>query len=173
MSKIFGPDAPRVFSIPPGANFLGELAETLARETGLADNPEALADALIYVPNRRSERALAFALHQVSGRQACLLPDIRALGDLETEDPPPSAETALADLPPAIPSAERIGSLTRLVMAYFAANDASIPATSALAAARELASLLDQAALSGDVDWDALESLVTDTDLAKHWEQLS
>lgn len=171
MSGIFAPDAPRVYSIPPGANFLGELAETLARETGLDDNPEALADALVYVPNRRSERALAFALHKVSGRNACLLPDIRALGDLETEDPPPSAETALANLPPVISPAARIGGLTRLVMAYYAANDATIPAVSALSAARELASLLDQAALSGDVDWAKLESVVTEKDLARHWDQ--
>ncbi|MEQ3745555.1 MAG: double-strand break repair protein AddB [Henriciella sp.] len=171
MSGIFAPDAPRVYSIPPGANFLGELAETLARETGLDNNPEALADALVYVPNRRSERALAFALHKVSGRNACLLPDIRALGDLETEDPPPSAEAALANLPPVISPAARIGGLTRLVMAYYAANDATIPAVSALSAARELASLLDQAALSGDVDWAKLESVVTEKDLARHWDQ--
>ena len=54
--------------------------QTRRRDTGLRENPEALADALIYVPNRRSERALAFALHQTSGRQASLLPDIRASG---------------------------------------------------------------------------------------------
>ena len=62
MSDLFGPGQPKVYSIPPGANFLDELAEVLVDQTRLQDNPEALADALIYVPNRRSERALAFAL---------------------------------------------------------------------------------------------------------------
>ena len=171
MSELFDPGGPKVFSIPAGANFLAELTATLARDTGLKDNPEALADALIYVPNRRSERALAFALHQAAGGKACLLPNIRALGDLETDEPPPSAETALADLPPVISPASRIGGLTRLVMRYFAAIETHLPAVSCLAAARELATLLDQAALSGEVDWDALESLVPDTQLARHWQQ--
>ena len=101
----------RIFSIPAGANFLGDLADALATQFDLANNPEALADALIYVPNRRSERALAFAIHKAAGGKACLLPMIRALGDLETSDPPPSAEAALANLPPVISSAERLGRL--------------------------------------------------------------
>ena len=171
MSSLFDPSGPRVFSIPAGANFLAELTDTLARETGLRDHPEALADALIYVPNRRSERALGFALHQAAGGQACLLPNIRALGDLETDDPPPSAETALADLPPVLSSAERIGGLTQLVMRYFEHTDRPLPAVSCLAAARELARLLDQAALSGDIDWSALETLAPNAQLAQHWQQ--
>lgn len=171
MSRLFDPAGPKVFSIPAGANFLAELTKTLAHDTGLKDNPEALADALIYVPNRRSERALAFALHQAAGGKACLLPSIRALGDLETDDPPPSAEAALADLPPVISPAARIGGLTRLVMRYFEATGTHLPAASCLAAARELANLLDQAALSGDVDWNSLESLVPNAQLAQHWQQ--
>lgn len=161
----------KVYTIPPGANFLDELATRLAEETGLRDNPEALADALIYVPNRRSERALAFALHQAGGRQASLLPDIRALGDLETDEPPPSAEAALADLPPVIAPAKRIGALTRLVMRYFEVHGTGMPAASCLSAARELARLLDQAALSGEVNWKQLKDLVPDVQLAVHWEQ--
>ncbi|MEM9572457.1 MAG: double-strand break repair protein AddB [Pseudomonadota bacterium] len=171
MSSLFSPDGPRVFSIPAGANFLAELTQTLARETGLKDNPEALADALIYVPNRRSERALGFALHQAVGGKACLLPNIRALGDLETDEPPPSAEAALADLPPAMSSAKRIGELTRLVIGYFEATDRPLPAVSCLSAARELARLLDQANLSGEVDWQRLDELVPDAQLAQHWQQ--
>lgn len=171
MTGLFDPTGPAVFSIPAGANFLGELAAQLARETDLANNPEALADALIYVPNRRSERTLAFALHQAAGGTACLLPNIRALGDLESSDPPPSAEAALADLPPVISPASRIGALTRLVMQYFKSTGADLPAVSCLSAARELARLLDQAALSGDVDWGELKNLVPEVELSTHWEQ--
>ena len=171
MTELFDPAGPSVFSIPAGANFLGELAEQLARESDLANNPEALADALIYVPNRRSERTLAFALHQAAGGKACLLPNIRALGDLESSDPPPSAEAALADLPPVISPAARIGALTRLVMQYFTSTGSELPAVSCLSAARELARLLDQAALSGDVDWADLKGLVPEADLSAHWEQ--
>ena len=127
MSLGFAEHDKRIFSIPAGADFLGDLADALAREFDLANNTEALADALIYVPNRRSERALAFAVHRAAGGKACLLPMIRALGDLETSDPPPSAEAALADLPPVISPAERLGRLTRLVMAYFEATVLAFP----------------------------------------------
>ncbi|MEM7328726.1 MAG: double-strand break repair protein AddB [Pseudomonadota bacterium] len=171
MSKLFDPAGPKVYSIPAGANFLSEMARTLAEETGLRDNPEALADALIYVPNRRSERALGFALHQAVGARACLLPNIRALGDLETDDPPPNAEAALADLPPSISTASRIGELTQLVMRFFEHTDRHLPAIACLSSARELARLLDQAALSGDIDWGALNTLVPDAQLAQHWQQ--
>ncbi|GAB5458133.1 MAG: double-strand break repair protein AddB [Henriciella sp.] len=163
--------SPRLFSISPGANFLRDLAETLAQETGLKDNPEALADAIIYVPNRRSATALGFELFRANGSRACLLPEIRALGDLETGEPPASAEAALADLPPAMPNARRIGELTKLVLAYYQVQGLNSPAPSAVSAARELARLLDQAALSGGVDWSKLETLVTDADLATHWQQ--
>ncbi|MEO1553726.1 MAG: hypothetical protein AAFR82_07285, partial [Pseudomonadota bacterium] len=171
MSGLFDPEGPKVYSIPAGANFLAELTRTLAQTTRLRGNPEALADALIYVPNRRSERALGFALHQAAGGQACLLPNIRALGDLETDEPPPSAELALAELPPVISPASRIGDLTQLVMRYFEHTGRHVPAIAALAAARELARLLDQAALSGDVDWGGLDSLVPNAQLARHWQQ--
>lgn len=171
MSALFQPGGRKVFTIPPGANFLDELAAVLAEELGLKRDPEALADALIYVPNRRSERALAFALNKAGGRGACLLPDIRALGDLETDEPPPSAEAALADLPLVMSNGVRIGSLTRLVMAYFDAQGVNMPATACLSAARELARLLDQSALSGEVDWAALAQHELGAHLAQHWQQ--
>ncbi len=173
MSKpgLFASGAPKLRTIPPGANFLKELARALAEETGLADAPDAMADDLIYVPNRRSARALALALFQAAGGNTLLMPEIRPLGDLENDEPPPGAESALADLPPAIPAAERLGRLTRLVTAYYERQGKPVPPASALAAARELARLLDQAALSGKVEWGRLESLVQDRQLAEHWRR--
>lgn len=173
MSKpgLFASGAPKLRTIPPGANFLRELARALAEETGLADAPDAMADDLIYVPNRRSARALALALFQAAGGNTLLMPEIRPLGDLENDEPPPGAESALADLPPAIPAAERLGRLTRLVTAYYERQGKPVPPASALAAARELARLLDQAALSGKVEWGRLESLVQDRQLSEHWRR--
>ena len=164
-----------IYTMPPGANFLRELARGLIEALDPANNPQRLADTLIYVPNARSRRALAKALLEESGLSALMMPDIRALGGLEADEPPASAETALADLPPAISAAQRIGELTTLVLAYYKAQGLSLPEVSALAAARELAGLLDQAALSSEpgsgVDWSKLNSLVSDTQLAQHWEQ--
>ncbi|WP_084420877.1 double-strand break repair protein AddB [Henriciella litoralis] len=168
---LFAPGAPKLRTIPPGADFLKELARALAEEKDLANNADALADDLIYVPNRRSARALALALFKAAGGTTILMPDIRPLGDLESDEPPPGTESALADLPPAISPAERLGQLSRLVSEYYDRQGKPIPPASSLAAARELARLLDQAALSGEVDWDQLDAVVEDQQLSQHWEK--
>jgi ATP-dependent helicase/nuclease subunit B len=169
-APVFGAGRPKVWSIPPGADFLLVLANTLAQETGLSDQPDALSDAIIYVPNSRSARALTLALFDAAGGKPILPPDIRTLGDLESEEAPPNAETALAGLPPAMSAARRLGALANLVRRYYAAQyQIDLPPASAIAAARELARLLDQAALSDAVDWSKLEGLVEQSDLASHW----
>lgn len=167
---LFQPGSPRVFTMPPGAGFLGALARTLAETADLENKPDALADALIYVPNRRSARALALALHKSAGTATLLPPDIRALGDLESPDAAPTgAEEALAELGPALDPNRRLGELARLVMAFYIHRGMDLPASSAVAAARELIALLDQAALSDHVDWSILPDLAQETDLAGHW----
>ena len=173
MSKtgLFAPEAPHVWTIPAGIDFLGGLAATLAEEFDLRNNPAALADALIYVPNRRSARSLALALHKQAGGKTILPPDIRALGDLETQEPPSGAEEALTSLGPALSPAKRLGALASLVQSFYKVRGLSIPPSSTLAAARELGRLLDSASLAGGVDWDRLPDLVQDTDLAEHWTQ--
>ena len=168
---LFDPGAPRLRTIPPGANFLAELARALVAEKEVSAHPDALADDLIYVPNRRSARALALAIYRASGIKTLLMPEIRPLGDLETDEPPPGVESALADLPPALSGAERLGQLSRLVSAYYERQGTPVPPASALAAAGELARLLDQAALSGGIDWDLLDTLVEERQLAIHWQQ--
>ena len=168
---LFAPGAPRLRTIPPGANFLNELARALVEEKDAAAHPDALADDLIYVPNRRSARALALAIYRAAGVKTLLMPEIRPLGDLENDEPPPGVESALADLPPALSGAERLGQLSRLVSAYYEKQGTPVPPASALAAAGELARLLDQAALSGGINWDLLDTLVEERQLAVHWQQ--
>ncbi len=167
----FAPGAPKLWTIPPGEAFLDRLADTLAGRFDLRNDPAALADALIYVPNRRSARALAFALYRAAGGGAILPPEIRALGDLESDDPPTGAEEALAGLGPALSPGRRLGALARLVAAYYNAQGLALPPAGAIAAARELSGLLDQAALAGGVDWSRLATLVSETDLAVHWRR--
>lgn len=169
-TSLYAPDAPKVWTIPPGADFLGMLAKTLAAETDLANNPAALADGLIYVPNSRSARALALALHKEAGGKTILPPDIRTLGDLESDEPPSGAEEALTDLGPALSPAKRLGTLAMLVTQFYQGRDIALPPASAISAARELGRLLDSAALTGEIKWDVLPSLVEDTDLAIHWQ---
>jgi len=169
-ASLFSSGAGSVYTIPPGAPFLTRLAETLVAELNAKDDPAALADALIYVPNRRSARELAAALHTAIGKPAFLPPEIRALGDLESDEPPVGTEEAIAGLGPALSPARRIGELAQLVLAYYAGIGETLPPGPALSAARELAGLLDQASLSGKADWSQLADMVDQGDLAVHWQ---
>lgn len=169
--NLFGEGAPKAWSIPPGENFLRSLATELARAVNLSEIPDALADATIYVPNRRSARELSAALFLAANETPILSPDIRAMGDLESDEAPPVAELSQTELPPAVTPATRLGTLAALVQAYYRQSSGmDVPPSSALAAANELARLLDQAHLSADADWSGLPDLVKEADLARHWE---
>ncbi len=167
--RLFGEGAPRIRSIPPGAAFLKELARSLAAELDLSANPGELAEAIIYVPNRRSARALMLALFDASGGAALLPPDIRAMGDTGSGDPPPIAELALAGAATPLSKAQRIGAMAALVRRYFLTElDMELPPAPALASARDLSHLLEQAAMSERADWSKLEGIAPDN-VAQHW----
>lgn len=169
--RLFGPDAPRIRTIAPGTAFVKELARALAGEMGLAERPDALADTVIYVPNRRSARALSLALFDAAGEQTILPPDIRALGDVDSGEPPPIAEQALSGIAPPLSGARQLGVLAMLVRHYFSnALGRELPPASALSAARELSRLLEQAAMSEGADWSRLEELSLG-ELAAHWSR--
>ena len=171
--RPFGKGAPKVWTIPPGTDFLGSLAGVLAEATGLKDQADALAEAIIYVPNRRSARALTLALFNTLGPGRTLLPpDIRTLGDLDSDESTPIAEAGLVDLAPPLSAAKRLGALSQLVSAFFRAEyGRDLPPASALSSARELSRLLEQATLGeAPVDWADLKSLVEQSDLAVHWD---
>ncbi len=171
-SRPFRKDAPRVWTIPPGTDFLGSVARVLADTFELRERSDALADAIIYVPNQRSARALTLALFDSLGGAGTLLPpDIRTLGDLDSDEPPPVSESAMAGLPPALSPAARLGVLAKLATTFYAREYGhSLPPASALASARELSRLLEQASMGEmPVDWSRLTGLVTQADLAVHW----
>ena len=118
--RPFGKDAPRVWTIPPGTDFLGSLARVLADTFRLRERADALADAIIYLPNRRSARALTLALFDTLGGAGTLLPpDIRTLGDLDSDEPPPVPEAALAGLAPALSPAAQLGVLAKLAATFY------------------------------------------------------
>lgn len=160
----------RFFTLPAGADFLGELSRSVIEVSGARERPEALSDVLIFVPNRRSARALAGRLFDEMGGRAFLPPDIRPLGDAGDNDPALLGELAELDVRPPMPTGARLGALTRLVQQWHGARREEITLTSAVSVARELARLLDQAALAGEVEFSKLETLLSESDLAQHWQ---
>jgi ATP-dependent helicase/nuclease subunit B len=166
MSPFEGP-GPRWFSIPAHRPFLGDLA------SGLLDAlpAEALADALVLLPSRRGARALAEAFVQAAGGRALLLPQIRALGDLDEGEPPFEPGDVALDLPAAVSPLRRRFELARLVSAHEPALGRSLDAASALELADALAAFLDSIELE-ELDESGrlarVEALV-EGDLAQHW----
>ena len=166
--KVFGQTDPKILTIPPGVGFLDTLAQTLVSEFDLTNKPDALANALIYVPNGRSALSLARSLHKAVGRKAIMSPEIRGLGNVEDDEPLNVAEAHLAPVNPTISQAKRVGTLAELCVPYLKALGTDSP-VAAINCAQEVAVLLDQATINGAIDWKQLKEIEVDSDLAMHW----
>jgi ATP-dependent helicase/nuclease subunit B len=164
----FGQPAPRWFSIAPHRPFLADLAQGLM-DARAAGGPQALSDAVVLVPSRRAARGLAEAFVEVGGGRALLLPQIRALGDLDEGEPPFEPGDIALDLPPAISPWRRRFELARLVAGNAPLVGRSLDATAALELADALGRFLDGVdideawPLKPPADWVAAE-------MARHWQ---
>ena len=190
-------DDPRVFTIPPGVPFLQTLSDALldgtlvpgfSRDAG----PLGLAAATIYVPTRRSARALGAVMASRLGGASALLPRIVPLGALDDtellfEEPDPTS-AFVDDLPVALNPIHRRMILTRLILAWgqavrhaivavepdgrraTRADEPLLVATSAADAwhlSGELATLIDELAIE-NVAWHRVEPLGTD-EFDRYW----
>jgi ATP-dependent helicase/nuclease subunit B len=159
--------APRWFTIPAHRPFLTDLAHGLLDALGR----DSLGDAVVLLPSRRSARALAEAFVAVAGGQALLLPQIRALGDLDEGEPPFEPGELALDLPAAISPLRRRFELSQLVGQHQASLGHTLDASGALELADALASFLDAVELEelGHAErLDKVDALV-EGELARHW----
>lgn len=102
------------FTIAPGRPFIRDLVHGLERLLGT----EGLHEALILVPTRRGARTLIDAFSQMavqSSKKALILPQIRAIGDLEEGEPPFRMDHLNIDLPPPSTPLQRRICLTNLL----------------------------------------------------------
>ena len=168
---LFEPGAAHLWSMPPAAHFLRDLAEVLWHSARFSRID--LSRALIFLPTRRAVRGLTRALYAQSGEMVMLSPNLRALGDLGLQsDSGDDAEIfvddpAILDLPPAIDPRRRLLELAALVRDF---SPLKPDLVRSLHIARALASLLDSAGMAENVDWSQLSSLVADKELAVHWQ---
>ena len=164
----FGIAGPRWFTIPAHRPFVEDLARglTLALQPL---GPEALSDAVVLTPTRRGARALAEAFLAVSGGQAVLLPQVRALGDLDEGEPPFEPGDLALGLPPAISAYRRRFELARLAAEHGGALDRDLDAAAALELADALAGFLDSLQIEEAEDpLGRIDGLVAG-ELAGHW----
>jgi len=152
--------AASVFTIAASAPFAETLASGLLERLGSA--PLALADATIYLPTRRAARTFGDAFARVLGG-AALLPQFKALGDVDDEDLLFDAGDDELELPPAIAPIRRRLLLTTMIRRWRA--ELSYAQASSLAAS--LAQVMDELGTQS-ASFDKLSSEIP-TALAKHW----
>src|SRR5580704_12875779 len=160
--------APRWFNIEAGRPFVADLARGLT-EALAPLGPQVLAAATVLTPTRRAGRDLAEAFLSVSGAGALLLPQMRALGDLDEGEPPFEPGDLALDLPPAIPDARRRFELARLVADHEHVLGRRLDAAAALDLADAMASFLDSVQLEEAAPLGGISDLVPE-ELARHWQ---
>ncbi len=163
---------PRVFSIPLGRPFVDALAAGLL-SGALANDPAdplSFGAATIFLPTRRSGRALIEAFLRRSGGRPLILPRIVPLGDVEEDALDLTGESeGGGEIPPAIPSLRRDLLLSKLIVDWHRKRKQTPPPPEhALLFAGELARLIDQVHTEG-LSFDRLGDLVPE-DLAEHWQ---
>lgn len=163
---MFPHPAPRWFTIAPHRPFVDDLAVELARAL---PEPMALADAVVLTPTRRAARALAEAFVGAAGGRAVLLPQIRAVGDLEEGEPPFEPGDLALDLPASIEPGRRRFELAGLVHARQDSLGRDLDAAGALELADSLAAFLDSCQLEEVEAEDRIDTLV-EGELARHWQ---
>ncbi|MFT6451304.1 MAG: double-strand break repair protein AddB [Halocynthiibacter sp.] len=149
---------PRLFGLPPGADFTKQLYQGLIVRMG-KHSPEAMAEVEIFVNTQRMQRELRA---QFDAGGAMLLPRIRLITDL-------GLEKALADVPPAVSSLRRRLELVQFISALLEQEPDLAPRAAIYDLADSLASLLSEMH-DEDVPPSVLQDLSV-PDESGHWER--
>ncbi|UAB88819.1 double-strand break repair protein AddB [Ruegeria sp. SCSIO 43209] len=154
---MFEPSAlPRVFAVPPGADFPKVLVDGL-HERFVGQPPDALARVQLVINTRRMARRVRDLFDQ---GPACLLPRLSLVTDLgESAD--------LAQIPPAIPPLRRRLELTQLIAKLLDQQPDLAARSSLFDLSDSLAGLIDEMQGEG-VSPDAIRQLDV-SDMSGHW----
>jgi ATP-dependent helicase/nuclease subunit B len=158
--------SPALWTIETGKNFAQTLTRGILKRYG--EDPLALVNISLLLPNRRAVRIVQTAFMQAFDARAALLPRLMVLG----EEPQDGLESPGGIDAAAIGEMERLALLTQLIDRWQAKQHITLCATPAhsVELAKSLARLLDQATTEG-LDFDALAHLVPD-EFAQHWQQV-
>lgn len=169
MTAPFDEPGSRWFTIPSHRPFVDDLAGALYRNLA-GEDAEALTDAIVLTPTRRGARALAEAFVKAAGGRPVLLPQIRAVGDLDEGEPPFEPGAIAASLPPAVTPLRRRFELARLIGEHRDAIGRDLDAPSALEMADALAAFMDSLWIEERFEGADVEGLAS-SDQAKHWSR--
>ena len=159
-----------IFSIDAGRPFADDLAHGILDRVSA---PEELARWRIYLPSKRACRALQAAFLNASSGKPLLLPQMRALGDVdELSSEWLEAEFAAGTEPlaPALNQTERMFILAGLI-AKMTIGGVRISQSQALVMAEELAGLMDQMQQAG-CSAEGLSEIIPE-EFSVHWQDFS
>ena len=138
-----------------------------------AQNPLALSDVLILLPNRRACKTMAETFVKLRGMQPMLLPQMLPIADVEEDELALSGQGAAAgvlEIPPAISPMERMMLFMRIILSKpqeFGTE--SISLSQACFLAQELGTLIDTVN-NENLDFANLQNLVPE-EYAGHWQE--
>ncbi|MDF0601299.1 PD-(D/E)XK nuclease family protein [Psychromarinibacter sp. C21-152] len=151
-------DGPRVFGLPPGADFPRAVVAGLT-ERMRGRPPEDMARVEVFVNTRRMQRRMKALFDE---GPAMLLPCIRLVTDL-------ARDVSMADVPPPVPPLRRRLELTQLVSTLLDRQPDLAPRAALFDLADSLARLMDEMQGEG-VTPEALEGLDV-SDQSGHWQR--
>ncbi len=161
----------KIYNISSSCCFVDTLAQKLLNDC--TDDHQSLADILILLPNRRACRSLADAFVRLKGMEPMLLPQMRAIGDINEDEillVNPQSYTDSLNIPRAISPLERTLLLTKLITKrYQEFGLTAITISQACELAGTLGNLLDNVSLH-NLDWSNLEKIIPD-EYAIHWQE--
>ncbi len=163
--SFFDLPTPRWATIAAHRPFVDDLARGLIEAVGA----EGLAGAVVFLPTRRSARSLAEAFVAAAPGKAVLLPQIRALGDLDEDEAPFEAADLALRLPAAISPWRRRFELAGLVAERGPSIGRSLDAERALELADALGRFLDACQIE-EIAAPDIRGALAEVELARHWE---
>lgn len=160
-----------IYNIPSSCSFTEIIAERFLAEYAL--QPQALADVLFLLPNRRACMALADAFVRQQGLKPTLLPKMLPIGEVEEDELLLTGfdlSSILPSLSPAMERTERLLLFTKIIMAKPSEYGLErLTANQACYLAQELGNLIDMVN-NQQLSFDNLQNLVPE-EYAAHWQE--
>jgi ATP-dependent helicase/nuclease subunit B len=160
---------PSLFTLPFGQDICGATVEAIFDRVG--DDPLALSEALILLPNNRAIQSMTEAFVR-RAQPGLLLPRLVAVGDLALDealgpllDPLDNAQT----IDPVIEPMQRLMLLAKLVTKHRAASGDPVNPNEALRLARYLGEVIDELEIE-EIRFGRFDEIKPEEDMAGHWQ---
>jgi ATP-dependent helicase/nuclease subunit B len=160
---------PSLFTLPFGQDICGTTVDAIFDRVG--DDPLALSEALVLLPNNRAIKSMTEAFVR-RAQPGLLLPRLVAIGDLALDealgpllDPMDNAQS----IDPVIEPMQRLMLLAKLITKHRAASGDPVNPNEALRLARYLGEVIDELEIE-KIRFGRFDEIKPEEDMAGHWQ---